>query len=402
MRRLAKMVYAGRRWLAVYFVCISAICVLAPDIFAQSPQQRQIILGGNHNHPVFAENFLTENPLALPSANFMNNIIFSRGTLATMFDSTGALTYAGNNLLQNSADPNTWNVVAQSGATIGANVTDPGGGNKGRIITLTSSGYYYGRASTLNNTNFVTSLWVKLAPGGVSQILVRNGVAGGTDNSNLVTLTSSWQNIGVVAVPSSGSYVDIGIDARVGVGGTGIAGAVEVAFGVIAAVTYETSPRPQDQVVTGATAYYGPAFDNVFGVPNSPLGLGIWEARTNVALWNRDLTNAAWTASNVTAAKNQTGVDGVANSASSITATAGNGTILQAITLASSAGFQTAYVKRLVGTGTIYMTMDGGTTWVDDHVSDHVELGTCFDPDTNAGQSQHRLSDCDKRRLDRG
>jgi hypothetical protein len=70
-----------------------------------------------------------------------------------------------------------------------------------------------------------------------------------------------------------------------------------------------------------------------------------------------------WTASNITASKNQTGIDGVANSASSLTATAGNGTCLQAITLASAARYQSAFVKRISGSGTINMTMDNGTTW---------------------------------------
>lgn len=92
-------------------------------------------------------------------------------------------------------------------------------------------------------------------------------------------------------------------------------------------------------------------------------GLLVEEARTNVVLWNRDLTNAAWTKSNVTAALDQTGADGTANSASSLTSTAGNGTVLQAITLGSSARFQSAYVKRLTGTGTINMTLDNGATW---------------------------------------
>lgn len=93
--------------------------------------------------------------------------------------------------------------------------------------------------------------------------------------------------------------------------------------------------------------------------------IGVYEeeARTNVVLWNRDLTKAAWTKSNVTAALDQVGTDGVASVASSITANSANGTCLQAITLASSARFHTAYVKRLVGTGTVEMTMDGGTTW---------------------------------------
>lgn len=102
-------------------------------------------------------------------------------------------------------------------------------------------------------------------------------------------------------------------------------------------------------------------FHTIPGTSNR--GILIEAAATNVVLWNRDLTNAAWTASNVTVVKDQTGADGVANSASSLTATAANGTVLQAITLASSARAQSAWVKRLTGTGTINMTMDNGSTW---------------------------------------
>ncbi len=86
-------------------------------------------------------------------------------------------------------------------------------------------------------------------------------------------------------------------------------------------------------------------------------------AATNVVLQNRDLTNAAWTKTSCTPAKDQIGVDGTANGASSLVATAGNATCLQAITLASSQRFQTAYVKRLIGSGEVDMTTDGGTTW---------------------------------------
>jgi hypothetical protein len=93
------------------------------------------------------------------------------------------------------------------------------------------------------------------------------------------------------------------------------------------------------------------------------LGLRSEGTRTNAVLWNRDLTNAAWTPSNITAALDQTGIDGIVNSASSLTATAGNGTILQAITLTNHAAFQTAYVKWITGSGVVNMTMDGGTTW---------------------------------------
>jgi hypothetical protein len=113
-------------------------------------------------------------------------------------------------------------------------------------------------------------------------------------------------------------------------------------------------------VIVSASA---PRFDYTGGTAN---GLLIEEGRTNVALYSRDLTNAAWTlGATMTSAKNQTGVDGVVNSASSITggAVSATNTILQSITLASSARAQSAYVKGITVTGNIQMTMDGGTTW---------------------------------------
>lgn len=89
----------------------------------------------------------------------------------------------------------------------------------------------------------------------------------------------------------------------------------------------------------------------------------IERSKTNIVLWNRDLTNAVWVKSNVTVAKDQTGADGIANSASSLTATSTDGTVLQTTTLGSSPCGQSAYVKRLVGSGTVSMTMDNGSTW---------------------------------------
>lgn len=109
------------------------------------------------------------------------------------------------------------------------------------------------------------------------------------------------------------------------------------------------------------------------------LGLLIEDTATNVALWNRDLTNVVWTPTNITAVKDQTGPDGVANSASSIVATAGNGTILQSITLASSKRAQSAYVKRITGSGTINMTMDNGATWTAISVTSNWAVATIPD-----------------------
>ncbi len=88
------------------------------------------------------------------------------------------------------------------------------------------------------------------------------------------------------------------------------------------------------------------------------------EARTWRLLHNRDWTDAVFdTVTNITAAKDATGLLGVANSASTLTATAANGVIRQSITLASAERTSSFYVKRVTGTGDIDITDDGGTNY---------------------------------------
>lgn len=84
-------------------------------------------------------------------------------------------------------------------------------------------------------------------------------------------------------------------------------------------------------------------------------------ARTNILLWSRDLTNAAWVKVNTSAALTQTGIFGDANSASLITATSGLGTILQTVVSGSASRTASVSIKRSVGSGTIEMTQDGAT-----------------------------------------
>lgn len=101
---------------------------------------------------------------------------------------------------------------------------------------------------------------------------------------------------------------------------------------------------------------------NADGVLDTP-ATWLEPAATNLALWSRDCTNGAWTKTNITAALNVTGIDGAANSASRLTATAGNGTCLQSVTSASSSRAFSCFVKRITGSGVINMTMDNGSTW---------------------------------------
>lgn len=84
---------------------------------------------------------------------------------------------------------------------------------------------------------------------------------------------------------------------------------------------------------------------------------------TTRAIYRRDLTNAAWAKTNMTTAKTSIGADGATNAATRLTASAGNATVLQTLTHASTARSYTAYIKRITGTGAIQMTMDNGSTW---------------------------------------
>lgn len=91
-------------------------------------------------------------------------------------------------------------------------------------------------------------------------------------------------------------------------------------------------------------------------------GLALAGDRQNRILQSRDFTNAAWVKSNCTALKNQIGRTGVANSASQITVTADGATLTQAITVTSLLLRGYVDIKRLSGSGTCSMSMDGGAT----------------------------------------
>jgi hypothetical protein len=82
---------------------------------------------------------------------------------------------------------------------------------------------------------------------------------------------------------------------------------------------------------------------------------------TNNLLHSRDLSNVAWAKTNCTGTKDQTGLDGSANSASSLTSSAANATCLQTLVLGAADYNYSVYIKRLTGTGTIWITDDNDT-----------------------------------------
>ena len=107
---------------------------------------------------------------------------------------------------------------------------------------------------------------------------------------------------------------------------------------------------------TARSSYLGA--DTTVGACGGYLAEG---ASTNLALQSRDLSNASWTKLNATGAKDQVGIDGVANSASSLTATAINASALQTITEAATASALSMYIKGITVTGTVTI-QQGATT----------------------------------------
>jgi len=97
-------------------------------------------------------------------------------------------------------------------------------------------------------------------------------------------------------------------------------------------------------------------------------GILVWGAQLtpgNVLTDYQPTTTTAlfgWSKSNVAVAKDQVGIDGATNAATSIAATSNNAVLVQPIVLASGARTSSVYLKRLVGTGAVQVSLDG-TSW---------------------------------------
>jgi hypothetical protein len=105
------------------------------------------------------------------------------------------------------------------------------------------------------------------------------------------------------------------------------------------------------------------------GLRRTDRGVFSYMSGTNGLLWNRDLNGgiagATWVVTNsMTAAKSQTGADGAANQATLLTAGAANATIAQTV----AGNVQRVFsldIKRVTGTGGVFLSLDGGTTETD-------------------------------------
>ena len=232
-----------------------------------------------------------------------SRITFSRGSNATLVDSTGRVTYAPANLATFSEqfDNAAWSKVGNGVAvapTVSANAgTAPDGTATADRVQFncvdTASSANRSYITPLTNitspigTRFVASVWVKA----FDTANVGKTIRFTCDTiGNLVhTLTDSWQRISV-----SGTSIFATTNFLLETRGTFTTQTADIlVWGAqFEPVTYQTTPSTY--VATAASAYYGPRFD-YDPVTLAPRGLLIEEQRTNLTL-HSGLTSANWTA----------------------------------------------------------------------------------------------------------
>lgn len=121
-----------------------------------------------------------------------------------------------------------------------------------------------------------------------------------------------------------------------------------------------TRMGPRGLVETVAADALRHDFDATTGVY---LGWLVEESRTNLALRSRDQSVAPWTRSNMTAARSAVGLDGVAASATTLTAGLAGASVYQGVSAASAAYTLSVDLRRVSGSGAVSLTLDGGASW---------------------------------------
>lgn len=266
---------------------------------------------------------------ARPNA-FDNLITFSRGSLGTVTDSTGRVTYAPNNLFRYSEqlDNAAWTLNA---ATIIANTTTAPDGNLTADTLLATAGTgTIPRFSDVSltllgyGTNYIASVYVKPNTYNFVQIYINNqgtewcnftltgagtAVSNGSSVANIQALANGWYRISMQY--TAGVSNDRRPFFMLAASGTATraqtwnpAGYESVYFwgAQLEAVTYQTTPRTY--IATTTAAYYGPRFD-YDPLTLVPKGMLIEEARTNNFTYSQLLNNAYWTRLGMTITEDQ-------------------------------------------------------------------------------------------------
>jgi hypothetical protein len=301
-----------------------------------------------------------------------SRVTFSRGSNATLVDSTGKITYAPANLLTFSEqfDNAAWGKVATT-VTANTTVAPDGTSTADKIVATATTGFHDIRQFVTGTVaSYTLSVYAKAAE--YSKIVLANASAGTWSatfdlatgatiaTGGAAVLSSSIQSVGngwyrcavtftgaassvahtAVGYPNTGATLNNFGAQYTGDGTSGI-----FLWGAqVEPVTYQTTPSTY--VATTTAAYYGPRFD-YDPVTLAAKGLLIEEARTNLLLRSEEFDNASWGKAQVTVTANATiSPDGTIDADLVVpTAAAGNHQVTQSVTTTAVAHGFSLYAK---------------------------------------------------------
>ena len=292
-------------------------------------------------------------------------ITFSRGSNATLVDSTGKITYAPANFFTYSQEFDNAAWLKQAGGTASVPVvtanagTAPDGTETADRVQMTLNGgttvsdaANVSQAAAYPAGSILQSIWLRSNTGANQTVLL---VIGNTQpGGGLVTVTPTWQRFAVTQSVAAAGSSNSGIRLRGTF--TGNTADILVWGAQLEPVTYQTTPSTY--VATTTAAYYGPRFD-YDPVTLAAKGLLIEEQRTNLQTYSEDFTNAIWSSATLTIAANSTASpDGTVNADTGTRTTTGvtenmrRATTAQAI---STTYTVTVYVKANTAGARLYM-----------------------------------------------
>ena len=279
---------------------------------------------GSQSVPALDLNFLT--------GQWDNRISFIRGSLATIVDSTGRITYAPNNLVARSDD-------VSHGSWVKDGITTPD--SLAVLETAATGGHdLYQAVGSLKPGRYVVSAeiapmgrqWMSIDFGSGNQVWfdIVNGVVGTQSGGVIGAITAAGGGYYRVSAAYTLANTFLNVTFCIRTADNGVAAyAGDTAKGLLIrkvqleAVTYQLGPGVYN--ATAAAAYHGPGFDHDPVNIGVPRGLSMWEQRTNLNSYSQDWDNAAYTKAACSITANTTvSPDGTAN-ADSWTATGGIG-----------------------------------------------------------------------------
>ena len=221
------------------------------------------------------------------SGTLDSRITFTRTSLATIYDNTGKLTYAPNNLLLHSNDFANANWTKQN-VTLTSGIDDPFGGTSAFTFTATAANAQVFQSKVATG-QFVSSYYARRRAG--SGVVNARTPDGNTNQS--IALTGAWQRFSANGSDGTGTIYSL---IQIVTSGD----AIDVAFFQLEAVTYEITPRAYNATTT--SAYHGPRFDHnpaamTFVTPTELLTNGTFD--TNLTGWYARLPSSSGTITQV-------------------------------------------------------------------------------------------------------